>query len=148
MKHINLLIITILTTISVQYVFTQNTPEEITSIFFEKYEKEGPAKALEYVFSTNPWMENQKDATLQINSKLSQAVSLIGEYYGYELITIKSVGESYKMYSYMLKYSRQPIQFTFILYKPKDKWQIQNLKFDDQLIDDLEEQENLLKNKR
>jgi len=33
----------------------------------------------------------------------------------------------------MVRYKRQPLFFTFILYKPDKVWQIQTLRFDDKI---------------
>jgi len=63
---------------------------------------------------------------------------LVGNYQGYELINEKKTGENLKLLSYMVRFDRQPFRFTFIFYKPDTIWQVQNLKFDDKLDDELE----------
>ena len=120
-------------------VYAQNSTEEITDRFFKTYEK-SPQKAVDDVFGTNKWMmERNKDGIENIKTQLTSFLGLVGEYYGYEKITEKSVGESFKLVSYMIKYDRQPMRFTFVFYKPNDKWQVQNFQYDDNLDDELEE---------
>lgn len=135
-KFLTILILAILTT---NILKAQSTTEEITMEFFKTYEKL-PQKAVDYVFGTNKWMiDRNKDGIENVKSQLTNFLGLVGDYYGYEKITEKSVGQSFKLVSYMIKYDRQPIRFTFVFYKPKDKWQVQNFKFDDSLDDELEE---------
>jgi len=135
-KHLTLLIVIVLST---TILTAQSTTEEITTEFFSTYEK-SPQKAVDYVFSTNKWMiDRNKDGIENVKNQLTNFLGLVGDYYGYEKITEKSVGESYKLVSYMIKYDRQPVRFTFVFYKPKDKWQVQNFQYDDKLDDELEE---------
>jgi hypothetical protein len=125
--------------LSANILKAQTTTEEITDKFFETFEK-SPLKAVDYVFGTNSWMvDRNKDGIENVKTQLTSFLGLVGEYYGYEKITEKSVGESYKLVSYMIKYDRQPVRFTFVFYKPKDKWQVQNFQYDDNLDDELEE---------
>ena len=120
-------------------VTAQNTIEEITNEFFKKYSK-SPKKAVDYVFGTNSWiLERNKDGIENVQNQLHNAIELVGKYYGHEKITEKSIGKSYKLVSYMIKYDRQPIRFTFVFYRPQEKWQLQNFQFDDNLDDELEE---------
>jgi len=138
-KKIKLLTLLILTVISTNILKAQSTTEEITSEFFKTYDK-SPQKAVDYVFGTNKWMiDRNKDGIENVKSQLTNFLGLVGDYYGYEKITEKSVGKSFKLISYMIKYDRQPMRFTFVFYKPKDKWQVQNFQFDDNLDDELEE---------
>lgn len=138
-KKINLITLTIVVFLSTSILKAQATTEEITSEFFKTYEK-SPMEAVGYVFGTNKWMvDRNKDGIANVKSQLTNFLGLVGDYYGYEKITEKSIGESYKLVSYMIKYDRQPLRFTFVFYKPKDKWQVQNFKFDDSLDEELEE---------
>jgi hypothetical protein len=139
MKKIMLSIIILFTALLFSPVCTaQQTADEVIGKFFELYESKGADASIDYVFSTSKWMEKNKEVGQNIKHKLDAAIALIGKYHGHELVLKKQVGASYLMLSYMIKYDRQPLQFTFILYKPDTAWQIQNLKFDDKLDDDLE----------
>lgn len=125
--------------LSINLTKAQSTINEITNEFFKVYEK-NPQKAVDYIFSTNNWMSKEKNYDVEnVKSQLSNFVGLVGDYYGYEKITEKSLGESLKLVSYIIKYDRQPIRFTFLFYKPKDVWKIQNFKFDDNLDAEIEE---------
>lgn len=131
-----LLIVIILTTSS---VFGQNSAaEKITETFFKTY-KESPTKAYTDLFENNKWMKDKKSDVETIKIKLADFLNGLGEYYGYELITEKSAGESYILKSYLIRYERQPIRFTFLLYRPNKEWQIQNFTYDTNIEDELEE---------
>jgi hypothetical protein len=120
-------------------VFGQTgTVEKITETFFKTY-KQSPTKAYEDLFVDNKWMKDKKSVIETVKIKMNDFLSGLGEYYGYELITEKSAGESYVLKSYLVKYERQPIRFTFLLYRPNDKWQIQNFTYDTNIEEELEE---------
>jgi hypothetical protein len=119
-------------------VFSQDKPEDITQKFFQLYEEKSTDAAIDYVFATNKWLFGEKTTQDNIKAQLKKGIAIIGQYYGYELISKKVLSESYVSLHYMLRYDRQPIQFIFIMYKPNQSWQIQNLKFDDRLEDDIE----------
>ncbi|MFB6344046.1 hypothetical protein ACE1ET_20175 [Saccharicrinis sp. FJH62] len=138
-RKIKLIALTFVTILSTNILKAQTSIEEITTEFFKIYEN-SPQKAVDFVFSTNKWIiDRNKDGIENVKNQLTSLLGLVGDYYGYEMITDKSVGESYKLVSYMVKYDRQPIRFTFVFYKPKNKWQVQNFNYDDNLDDELEE---------
>lgn len=139
MLNIKTFFLILIVPIFINNVKAQNSTEEITEKFFKTYEK-SPQKAVEDIFETNKWMmERNKDGIENIKTQLESFLGLVGDYYGYEKITEKSVGKSLKLVSYIIKYDRQPMRFTFVFYKPKDKWQVQNFQYDDNLDDELEE---------
>lgn len=120
-------------------ILAQEKPEDVTKQFFELFESKGSDAAVDYVFATNKWLNSDQTTIDNIKAQLKKGIAIIGQYYGFELAERKTLGESFILLSYILRYDRQPIMFTFILYKPNDKWQIQNLKFDDRLDDNIVE---------
>jgi len=122
-------------------VIAQSNSDDITKKFFEIFEDE-PLQAIDYAFSTNTWMERNVDGVENLKSQFKNLMPLIGDYYGFELITEKHITDRLVLKSFLLRYDRQPMRFTFILYKPKDKWQFQNFNYDDNLDDELKESAN------
>jgi hypothetical protein len=107
----------------------QTTNEDITTSFFKEFAKD-PLNAYTHVLEQNKWIADKK-STIETNKiKLKDLLDQLGDYDGYELITEKKAGESYILKSFLIKYERQPIRFTFILYKPKQSWELQNFNFD------------------
>jgi hypothetical protein len=121
-----------------QRLFAQSTPAEVTTHFFDLYRSEGSNKALEYIFSTNKYMADKTDAIDNLKLKLHQANSIIGKFWGYDLISKKMSGENLLILTYLVRHDREPLAFRFLFYKPNDRWVLQNFKFDDQADDELE----------
>lgn len=122
----------------IYFVSFSQTNEVITENFFKTY-KQSPTKAYEALFINNKWMKDKKSAIETVKIKLEDLLKDVGTYYGYELITEKNAGESYILKSYLIKYERQPLRFTFFLYKPNNEWTIQNFTYDTQIDDELSE---------
>jgi len=118
----------------------QTSPKEMADIFFKDYKNNGASIALDNLYSTNKWMDRATDAIANLKSQLEGLnEDYVGKYYGYELIVEKHLAESYVLLSYLVKYDRQPIRFTFQFYKPKDMWVIYSFKFDGNIDDEIEE---------
>lgn len=123
--------------LSVNVLFAQNTTYQgVVEEFFSLYENKGPNEAVDFIFSTNKYLESNQDQVTAIKLKLGTAVAVIGEYTGYEPVIVKEIGQSMMQGTYMVKYLRQPLFFTFIMYKPEKYWQIQTLRFDDKLSEE------------
>ncbi len=133
-KAILLFSLFLLTAIS----YGQNTTDEIMSKFVKLYEQNTDA-AFGYIFGTNKWMGENKDGTEKVKFQLREYANLMGEYIEFEKLTEKSLGESLKVSVYLVKYERQPLRFIFKYYKVKDNWMLYNLKFDENIDDELEE---------
>lgn len=120
----------------------QETPTVIIERFFEEFEQQGSSVAIDNLYKSNKWVTNSKDVITQIKSKMKTELEnpdFIGEYFGYEQILMKSLNPSLKLYSYMVKYHRQPIRFNFTFYKPDNIWMIYSFKYDGNIPDELEE---------
>jgi len=106
--------------------------------FFSKYETEGVDKAVNYIFSTNPLINPDDEQIVNLKKDLKEAAGLLGEYSGYGLITTKKATDNYVYCSYLVRYNRQPLRFSFIYYKPKDKWILHKFTFDNDVEKELE----------
>lgn len=137
-----ILFFTFINTFFVFVALGQNNDSMVDG-FFEFY-TEDRIKAVDYIFSTNPLIFREKQESIEtLKTQLLQVTDLLGSYYGYEKLTEKQLGKSYKVVTTMVKYERQPLRFLFIMYKPNDKWQIQNFQFDDAIDEDLEKASRL-----
>lgn len=130
--------------ITIHQSFAQNNYQEIVDEFFKIYKTE-PVKAVDYVFKTNKWMDRNIDGIENVKNQLIKFVPLMGYYYGFEKLLEVKKGKSLVHLSYIAKYDRQPIRFSFFFYNPNGTWQLQNFKFDDSLDDELEEAAKLNK---
>lgn len=126
-----------------QYSYAQDNPETLVAKFFKEYPK-GPAKAVENLYSTNPWVLRNRDAVDQLKGEIAKLTpDYVGKYYGYELIVKRQIASSFTLHSYLVRYDRQPIRFTFEFYKADDKWFLYSFQFDTNLDDELEESAKL-----
>jgi hypothetical protein len=118
--------------------FAQNDPQKIIDEFFSLYKK-NPNGAVDYIFSTNKWMNDSKDQIENVKFKLNGTLKLLGDYAGYNLITKKVVGDQLILYTYIIKYDRQPLRFSLLFYKPSNEWRLHNFSYDDSLDEELTE---------
>lgn len=120
--------------------FGQNTPKEIVSKFFTEYEKKETSKALDNLYANNNWMKRSTDAITNLKQQLNSLnEDYVGKYYGYELIVEKKLSDSFVLMSYLVKFDRQPIRFTFQFYKPDNEWRTHSFKYDGSIEDEIEE---------
>lgn len=121
-------------------VQAQDNPEDITQTFFQDFESLGSSVALDRLYSTNPWMQRSTEAIANLKERIAGLTEdFVGKCHGYELITKKQLTESFILYSFLAKYDRQPIRFTFQVYRPADTWRIYSFKYDSNLDTELEE---------
>lgn len=127
-----------------QTINGQSTPEQLSEIFFETFQTEGSTEALDELYSTNPWMNKAEDAILKLKNQMEGLnEDYVGKYHGFEFIAEKSISDSYVLRSYMIKFDRQPLRFTFQFYKPDKTWRIYSFTYDGRLGSELEESAKL-----
>ena len=114
------------------------TPAALIDTFFSKYKKDGTSAAIDYLFGTNK-MFNNEAAIAVLKGKLDSVQRSFGQYIGRELISQKSAGISLAFYSYLVKFTVQPMRFEFMFYKPQNDWLLYRFKYDDQMDLELEE---------
>lgn len=136
MKRIFLISITIsFFSLSALNLQAQADAHELLDNFFIKFER-NIDEAIDYLFSTNELIDKRQPGISAIKERFDMSRKLLGEYYGHELISELRAGESYRKYSFSLKYERQPLKIEIVLYKPNDSWKVQNVNFHDDLAPD------------
>ncbi|KPM49634.1 hypothetical protein [Jiulongibacter sediminis] len=123
-----------------QFTQAQNNPDKIVEAFFDNYVNAGASEALDQLYASNKWMSRATDAINSLKSKLEGLnEDFVGPFYGYELIVEKKLSQSFILRSYLVKYDRQPIRFTFQFYKPDNKWVVHSFQYDGNVGDEIEE---------
>lgn len=121
-------------------IYAQNTPTEMAGRFFEEYQNKGVSEALDNLYETNKWLERNKDAISNLKTQMQGLnEDYVGKFYGYELIVEKKLSESFLLLSYLVKYDRQPVRFTFQFYKPDQHWKLYSFKYDSDIDSEIEE---------
>jgi hypothetical protein len=120
-------------------IYAQKSPEALISDFFTEYAT-NTNKAIDDLYSTNSWSSRIKDGIDNLKKEINgYSPDYMGKYYGYELITKKQFSQSLILYSYLIKYDRQPLRFVFKFYKPNDKWIVYSFNVDSNIDDELEQ---------
>ncbi len=112
------------------------SPKEISDRFFSLYYAD-PDKAVDYFFSSNPWMQRKESDVYQIKVKLKNLTDQLGKYYGFEYLGENKAGENVRMISYVVRYDREPLRFNFFLYKPNDYWQGNGFSYSEDIDKDI-----------
>ncbi|WP_396632867.1 hypothetical protein [Maribacter sp. R86514] len=115
----------------------QKASSDITNKFFEIFENDA-LQAIDYAFATNPYLESEKLAIETLKNKYKKAISQTGTYLGFEKITEKDIVDRYKVCSFLLRYEKMPIRFTFIMYRAKETWCVNQLYYDSSMQLELE----------
>jgi hypothetical protein len=132
----------ILSFLSLSFVFSlhaQTPPKSDIEKFFTIYESGDTEKAVDFIYSSNPWIDRIKDDLESLKSKLINTRSLVGNYYGYDLLVTKRLANSYVLYSYFVRHDRQAIRFIFQFYKADKKWVLYSFAFDDSWDEEVKE---------
>ncbi len=103
--------------------------ERLPEKFIELLRQSKQDEAFDSMFSTNKWISPESDQVKALRSKLSQDIKLVGEYKYFELLSEQKVGERWSRVTYAIGFERQPIIFTFDLYKPDDNWIISSFTY-------------------
>ena len=95
---------------------------------------------MDNLYKNNKWINRATDAITNLKQQLEALnEDYVGKYYGYELITEKKLSDSFILMSYLVKYDRQPIRFTFQFYKPNNEWITFSFKYDGNIDEEIEE---------
>lgn len=140
-SHIRLA--TILATIMLATSFSANADDEpyIAHVdrFFESIEAGETDKAVDDLYSSNPWIKDSKSELENLKFQLQNFVRQVGEYRSREILVHRVFVERYSYLLFFVAYDRQPIKMEFHFYRPDEEWVLQKFKFSDEIDDQLVE---------
>ncbi|MBK7692320.1 MAG: hypothetical protein IPK62_05390 [Bacteroidetes bacterium] len=135
MKSLFFGILLLLGSFSVQ---AQSSPEQIIDKFFQDLVTEKPEKALDNLYTHLPWLANIKGDVDKLKTQFITLQTYFGKYCGNAMIAKKDIANTFIIYSYLVKYERQPVRFTFKFYKPKDSYIVFSFSYDMNLEEELD----------
>ncbi|MCX7953685.1 MAG: hypothetical protein N3A01_00680 [Bacteroidales bacterium] len=121
---------------------SQQTPEMVADSFFYYFKNKNIESAIKYIFSTNKYLVQFPEVVNTLKAKFDKALPILGNFHQYQLYLKKEITNNFVQLGYLMIFDRQPIKILFLLYKPVDKWQIQDMRFDDKLEDVIENTPN------
>ena len=116
----------------------QSNLEDYVKKFFLDFPKNSN-KSIDEIYSTNPYTSGLTEAISNMKKVAENYPNSLGNYYGYEVITQKKCTNNFILYTYLVRYDRQPMKFTFEFYKPNDKWMLYSLNFAATIDEDVEQ---------
>ncbi len=136
MKHALLFLVFTIASFSSHAQVSANTPEGIIENFFKVYGHDGLDAAVDYIYTFGD--ESMQQSKQYVKDTLAHTINNIGgKYLGYEFMVKKAATPSLSVHGYLVKYPIGPLRFTFVFYKPQDKWVVMNFVFDSNTISEL-----------
>lgn len=121
----------------------QSSPQDITRKFFALYKAGDSDKAIDYIFSNNPYSNDIAEGIEDVKRQLKKLIGQIGNYYEADLLGTKTAGANVILYSFLVRHDKQPLIFNIMFYKPNEKWQMQSFKYLSNTSEELEEASKL-----
>ena len=112
--------------------------EPLIQKFFKQFEAGKVNDAIDDLYSTNKWSDQQRDMVQNIKTQFAGVGPLMGHYRGRELVGTATIGGRLVHVTYLVLYDRQPLRFEFQFYKPQGAWVIYSFSFDTKLSNELE----------
>ena len=116
----------------------QMTPNDYVETFFKDFITNSD-KAIDDIYKTNPYTAEMGDAVNNMKEVAANYPNSLGKYYGYEFLTQEKATNNFLLFSYFVRFDRQPMKFTFIFYKANDKWALYSLNFSANIDEELEQ---------
>ena len=116
----------------------QDRPPQLIDQFFEDYASLTPVEALDNLYSHMPSADRIQDELNQLMTQFEGLQTIVGPYLGHDEITRRGLAERYAIYSYLVRFERQPVRFTFQFYRPDKTWQLYSFSYDDNIDDEME----------
>ena len=127
-KYLLILLAVIPTLVSAE----NNTPRKISDAFFKSVMSNNISKAYDQLFIGSSIPSSKPQAVTMLKQQTQSGLPIYGKILGYEFIKEEKFGSTITRLMYVLKSEKSPTIWEFYYYKPKNKWFLANINFNDQ----------------
>lgn len=106
------------------------TWEEQIDAFFARVAEGERAEAVDALYAESPLAEELGDQLEELKEQFAELPGAVGEYLGHERIAVQTLGERFVYVWHVAYFEKRPFQLHFSFYKPRDRWVIFQLAFD------------------
>ena len=114
--------------------YAESDHMKVVTKFFDVLGEQQSGPAIDYAFSTNPWASVQKAQITQLKLQYASLEPLVGKLQGYDVFINEVVADRYAYVLVLAAYEKQPVKIEIIMYKPADKWVVQNFLFNTDFV--------------
>ncbi|HSL84226.1 MAG TPA: hypothetical protein VLF66_15745 [Thermoanaerobaculia bacterium] len=107
--------------------------DEQIDAFFLKLAAGEHAEAVDGLYGGSPIAAELGDQLGDLKNQLGEIASVVGEYVGRERIAVQPLGERFVYAWYVAYFDKRPLQVHFSFYKPRDRWLVFQLSYDQAL---------------
>jgi len=104
--------------------------DEQIEAFFARLAAGEHAEAVDGLYGQSPVAEELGGQLATLKDQLEEFASVMGEYLGQERLAVQPLGERFVYAWYVAYFEKRPLQVHFSFYKPRDRWLVFQLAYD------------------
>lgn len=104
--------------------------EEQIDAFFARVAEGERTEAVDALYAGSPLAEELGGQLDELKAQFAELPEAVGEYHGHERIAVQPLGERFVYAWHVAYFEERPFQLHFSFYRPKDRWIILQLGFD------------------
>lgn len=107
--------------------------QEQVDAFFAHVAEGETREAVDGLYAGHPQMEELADQVGQLREQFAGLSDRVGAYLGSELLAEERISDRFVYLWYLAYFENQPLQFHFSFYRPKERWTVFQLAYDEAL---------------
>jgi hypothetical protein len=111
------------------------TWEEAIDGFFARLEAGDAEKAVDQLYEGYPYLSKVAAQVSELKTNFAGLSEAVGDFQGKQRLAVQPLSDRFVYVWYIAFFDRQPLQFHFSFYKPKDRWQIYQFSYDQGVVD-------------
>ena len=107
--------------------------QEQVDAFFAHVAAGEAGEAIDGLYAGHPQMAELGDQIVQLREQFTGLSTRVGAYLGSERLAEERISERFVYLWYLAYFENQPLQFHFSFYRPKERWTVFQLAYDEAL---------------